>query len=223
MSPLRDLLVTPRAGEAMVDDGRRLRRRASAAAPADAAAALSLGLLAPARELPAAAAGAGLAIARAAPAGLVCVHAPGALTAAPALRAPVRAGAARLAASLRARDLEASAGGRLVLVRLPDDPAQLAGAAARALAAAGALPTVLGVAARNEDVDVLLGARDAILVALPSTAEPALIHLALAGAAALVPCAAALALGLDPVQRALALAGVRAPSAIRQAVEALLS
>lgn len=222
MSPLRDLLVAPRAGEATLDDGRRLRRRAAAATSADFAAALSLGLLAPVRELPAAAVGAGLAITRSAPAALVCVHAPGVPAVEPALRAPARAAAARLAASLRARDLEASARGRLAVARLPDDCAELAGAAARALAAAGALPSVLAVAARDEDVDVLLGARDAILVALPAAADPALARLALAGAAELVPRAAALALGLDPVQRALALAGVRAPGAIRRALEGLL-
>lgn len=222
MSPLRDLLVAPRTGGAMLDDARRVRRRASVGVSADAAPSLSLGLLAPARELPAVAAGAGLAVARAAPAALVCVQAPGAHAAAPALRAPARAVAARLAASLRARDLEASARGRLAVVRLPDDPAELAGAAARALAAAGTLPAVLAVAARHGDVDALLGARDALLVALPAAAEPALARLALAGAAELVPRAAALALALDPVQRALALAGVRAPGAIRRAVEGLL-
>ena len=218
MSPLRDLLVAPRAGEAALHEARPVRRPSSAVA----ATAVSLGVLAPARELPAVAAGAGLALARAAPAALVCVHVPGAHAAAPSLRAPARAAAARLVCSLRARDLEASAGGRLAIVRLPDDPAELAGAAARALAASGGLPAVVAVAARDGDVDVLLGARDALLVALPATAEPALARLALAGAADLVPRAAAIALGLDPVQRALALAGVRAPGAIRQAVEGLL-
>jgi hypothetical protein len=223
VSPLRDLLVAPRTGEATLDDGRSPLRTAPAANLADATPALSLGLLAPARELPAAAAGAGLAVAGMAPATLVCVHAPGGGRAAPALRAPARPGAARLAASLRARDLEASARGRLALARLPDDRAQLAGAAARALAAAGALPTVLAVAARDDDVDLLLGACDAILVALPAAAEPALARLALAGAAALVPRAAALAIGVDPVERALAAAGLRAPGAIRRAVEGLLT
>jgi hypothetical protein len=243
MSSLRDFLVAPRTGEATVDDGRRRPHRARAAASADEAAvddrrwrrrgarpaavdavtALSLGLLAPPRELPAAAAGAGLAIARTGSAALVCVHAPGVGTEAPALRAPARPGAARLAASLRARDLDASARGRLALVRLPDDRAQLAGAAARALAAAGPLPTVLAVAARDDELDVLLAARDAILVALPPATEPALAQLALAGAAGLVPRAAALALGLDPLQRALALAGLRAPRAIRDAVAGLVA
>ena len=55
---------------------------------------------------------------------------------------------------------------------------------------------MLAVAARDGDVDVLLGARDALLVALPATADPALARLALAGAGELVPRAAAVALGL---------------------------
>jgi hypothetical protein len=222
MSPLRDFLVAPRTGEAAVDDRARRMRRARAATPAHAGTAPSLGVLAPTRDLHAAAAGVGLAIARTAPAALVCVHAPGAPAGVPTLRAPARAGAARLAASLRARGLDASARGRLAVVHLPDDRAQLAGTAARALAAAGPLPIVLAVAARDEAVDVLLAACDAILVALPLAAEPALAELALAGAAALAPRAAALAVALDPLQRALALAGVRAPRAISQALEGLV-
>ncbi|HEX6619361.1 MAG TPA: hypothetical protein VF024_06875, partial [Solirubrobacteraceae bacterium] len=73
------------------------------------------------------------------------------------------------------------------------------------------------VAARDDEVDALLAARDAILVALPPSVEPAMARLAVTGAAALAP-AAALTLALDPVQRALALAGVRAPRAIAAAV-----
>jgi hypothetical protein len=220
VSPLRDFLVAPRAGAAAAGDPARRVRGARADASSDVGAAVSLGVLAPARDLPAAAAGVGLAVVRAAPAVLVCVGAP---IPAPVLPAPARTGAARLAASLRARDLEASARGRLALVRLPGDRAQLSGAAARALAAAGPLPTVVALAARDDEVDALLAARDAILVALPTAAEPAMAHLALAGAAALVPCATAVALSLDPLQRALALAGVRAPRAIAQAVMGLVA
>jgi len=62
---------------------------------------------------------------------------------------------------------------------------------------------------------------DAILVALPSSAEPAMAQLALAGATALVPAPAALTLAPDPLQRALALAGVRAPPTIAAAVREL--
>jgi hypothetical protein len=216
MSLLRDFLVAPREGESVVGDrGPRLRRAqvvpSSRAAPA-------IGVLAPARDLPAAAVGAGLALGRSAPAVLVCLSAP---VFAPALRAPARTAAARLAASLRARDLEASARGRLALVHLPDEGRTEA--VTRALAAADGLPTVLAVGARDEEVDALLAAGDAILVALPSSAEPAMAQLVLAGAAALAPAATALTLTLDPVQRALALAGVRAPRTIAEAMRELVA
>jgi len=233
MSPLRDLLVAPRPADGTLEDaprpealarGRlRLLRRTRAAPSATRALAPSLGLLSPARELPAAAAAAGLALARGAPAALVCLHAPGATAHAPSLRAPARAGAARLAASLAARGLAAEARGRLALVALPDDPGECVSAAARALAAAGALPTVLAVGIRDADVDVLLAAQGAILVALAPSTEPTLAALALAGAADLAPSAAAVSLALDPVARTLALAGLRAPRAIRHAVDGLIA
>jgi hypothetical protein len=217
MSLLRDFLVAPRTGETAVEDRARRLRRERAAASAVETAAPAIGVLAPARELPAAAAGVGLAIGRSAPAVLVCLG--GIPVLVPAFRAPARAGAARLAASLRARDLDASARGRLALVRLPDEGRT--DAVTRALAAAGVLPIVLAVATRDQEVDALLAARDAILVALPPSAEPAMAQLALAGAAALVPFAAAVTLAPDPIQRALALAGVRAPRAISEAVREL--
>jgi hypothetical protein len=221
MSALRDFLLAPRTAEAVAAEASpRASRRGGAtdvAAPAP-----SVGVLAAARELPAAAAAVGLAIARGAPAVLVCLAAPGpgasapatppAEAPAPAVRAPARPAAARLAASLRARGLDASARGRLALVSLDD-----VHGAAGALAAAGPLPTVLAFAARGEDADAVLAERDAILVALPPNAEPAMAALALAGASALAP-ATAVTLALDPVQRALALAGLRAPRALAAAV-----
>jgi hypothetical protein len=207
MSPLRDMFVSPRPVQATVDGGFEHPRRGHPAP--------SLGLLATSRDLPAAAAAAGLAIARRAPAVLVCVATP---WPASALRAPARSGAARLAGSLRARGLNASARGRLALVGLPEE--RLADGAAHALAAAGAFPSVLAVAARDDEVDALLATRDAILVALPPSVEPALAQLAVAGAAALAP-AASLTLSLDPLQRALALAGVRAPQAMAAAAQEL--
>jgi hypothetical protein len=272
MSPLRDFLLAPRTGEAAVDDRARRTRRARAARPADEVTAPSLGLLAPARDLPAAAAAVGLAIARTAPAALVCLAAPGP---SPGLRAPARPAAARLAASLRARGLEASARGRLAfahigreplarvggerlahvgggpLAHVGDEPRAhvgdeplahavdeplarlpgelLADAATRALAAAGPLPTLLAVAARDDAIDALLATRDAMLVALPPSAEPALARLALAGALELVARAGPLAravplpLALDPLQRTLAVAGFRAPRAISAAVAELVA
>jgi hypothetical protein len=213
MSLLRDFLVAPRAGEAEVDD-RAARRSPRVRVVTSSPAAPAIGVLAPARDLPVAAAGVGLAIGRSAPAVLVCLSVS---AFAPAWRAPARPASARLAASLRARDLEASARGRLALVHLPD--AERTDAVTRALAAADGLPTVLAVAGRDGELDALLTARDAILVALPPSAEPAMARLALAGAAALVPAAAAITLALDPVQRALALAGARAPRALVAAVQ----
>jgi hypothetical protein len=207
MSLLRDFLVAPRTGEEEVDD----RTARVGGAPA-------IGVLAPARDLPAVAAGVGLAIGRSAPAVLVCLSAP---VSVPAFRAPARAAAVRLAGSLRARDLEASARGRLALVHLSDEGRT--DAVTRAIAAASGLPTVLAVAGRDEEVDALLAARDAILIALPSSAEPAMAQLALVGAAALAPAAAAVALALDPVQRALALAGARAPRTVLAAVQELVA
>jgi hypothetical protein len=150
-------------------------------------------------------------------AALVYLHAAGAELTAP-LRPPARPAAARLAASLAARGLTADARGRLVLAHADGS----ADAPARALAAAGALPTVLAVAARAPDVDELLSAQDAILVALPPTADPALAELALSGARELCRSAVAVTLALDAVTRALALGGWRAPRAVSEAVEVLV-
>jgi hypothetical protein len=136
---------------------------------------------------------------------------------------PASAAAACLAASLGARAIDAEARGRVALARLPDDPEELAAAAARAFAAAGELATVLAVAQRTDGVDVLLGAQDAILVVLGAEADPALAALTLAGASELTVSAAAITLALDPVQRALALAGGRSPRAIRHAIEGLIA
>jgi hypothetical protein len=209
MSPLRDLLIEPRPGEQQ--------------APTGAAGAPALGVLASPRDLPMVALAAGLALARGRSGALVCLHAPGAPAVPPSPRVPARAGAGRLAASLTARGLAAEARGPLAVVRLPDDPAELSPAAARALAAAGPLPTVLGVARRSEAVDALLGACDAILVALSPAAEPSLAALALAGATELAPSAAAIELALDPVQRTLALAAAWSPRTIRHAIEGLVA
>jgi hypothetical protein len=207
--PLRDLLIAPREDEATAP---RERPEAAALAP-------SLGVLANARDLGAVAVAAGVVVARRSPAALVCLHAPGAGLPAPAFRAPAGAAAARLANSLRARGFVADARGRVAVVELAGDESDVSGAAARALAAAGALPAVFAVAVRDQDIDVVLAARDAVLVALPPSTDPTLAELAASGAARLAPRATSIALSLDPASRALALAGLRAPAAIRAAVE----
>jgi len=191
--------------------------------PAPAALAPSLGVLAHPRDLPAVAIAVGVVVARRGPAALVCMQVPGDELPAPALRAPPRAAATRLAGSLRARGLVAHVRGRVAVVELAREADHPSDAATRALAAAGALPTVLAVAARDPDLDVLLAAQDAILVALPPSADPTLAELAASGAARLAPRATSITLNLDPASRALALAGLRAPAAVRTAVEGALA
>ena len=234
---LRNLLIAPRAADFDADaaapraaDGDAEASLASSLArirfgrrrvPAPRAAAASIAVLAPAREVRALGAAVGLVALRRHPAALVCVHAPGDAAPGASLRAPARTAAARLAASLRARGLDADPRGRVVLVEAgDDDPAT---AASRALSAAGPLPTVLAVAARDPDLDVLLGAQDAILVALPPSTDPALAALAAASACQLAPSAASIPLAFDPLSRTLALSGLRAPAALRAAVEALVA
>jgi hypothetical protein len=185
--------------------------------PRTAASTRSLAVLAPARDLPAIAAGAALALAGRAPTVLVCLHAT--TTEPPPPLIPPRAAATRLARSLTTRGFSAYARGRLVLARAP---ATSPAAATHALAAAASLPAVLGVGVRDAEVDALLAAQEAILVALPPSADPALAELALAGATLLAPAGATM-VGLDPVSRALALAGIRAPGSIVAAVRELLS
>jgi hypothetical protein len=196
------------------------RREPQAGANALAA---SIGVLAPARDVLAVALAVGVVVARRHPAALVCVHAPAAVPHAPALRAPAVPAAARLAASVRARDLSADARGKVALAELATADAEPAVAAARAVAAAGPLPTVLAVAARDPDLDALLSTQDAIVVALPPSTEAALAELAATSACALTANAASMTLTLDPASRTLALAGLRAPAAVRAAVEALLA
>ena len=240
---LRDLLIAPREGDGEGEAGEAAPREASA--PGEAASrrvavrlrlplrarervgvvalAPSLGVLATARDLPAIAVAVGVVVARRSPAALVCVHVAGDELPAPALRAPPRAAATRLAGSLRARGFVADVRGRVAVVQLAREAEHAAGAAARALAAAGELPTVLATAARDPDLDVLLGAQDAILVALPPSADPTLAELAASGAARLAPTATSIAVSFDPASRAFALAGLRAPAAVRAAVHGLIA
>jgi hypothetical protein len=98
-------------------------------------------------------------------------------------RAPATIGARRLAASLAARNQEARATGRLVVSRLPEDPAEATVVAMRATGAAGDAPTVLVVAtARPGGLDELLAQQDVLVVASPrGDAGDALADLALAG------------------------------------------
>ena len=119
---------------------------------------------------------------------------------------------------MRVRDLEAHARGRLAVAALPADPGDAATAAARAQTAASGLPSVLALAARHDELDALLAAQDAIVVALRAGSEPGLAPLAVSSAQALGAAAVAFDLRPDPLARALATAGARAPRAMRDAV-----
>jgi hypothetical protein len=226
---LRDLLIAPREvgpeappapSDAAAPRPRFMRRAGRGDAVALAA---SVGVLANPRDVRAVAVAIGIVIAHRHPAALVCVHAAGGEPHAPVFRVPARSAASRLAASLRAREITADARGKVALAELASGELGPATAATRALAVAGALPTVLAVASREPDIDALLATQDAILVAQPPSTDPALVELATASATALTPNAASLQLALDPASRTLALAGLRAPAAIRTAIEGLLA
>jgi hypothetical protein len=79
--------------------------------------------------------------------------------------APAVAGARRLAASMHARGLNAAATGRLVLVRLDDDPHIAVAEADRVAAAAGDAPIVTAICGpRDPTFDALLEAQDCAVV-----------------------------------------------------------
>jgi hypothetical protein len=144
-------------------------------------------------------------------AGLVAVWRPHGGPSSPALRAPPTRHARRLAASLSARGLDASASGRLARVKLPEPPPEAAAAAERALAAAQA-PAVLVVAGpRCAALDAVLATLDRLLVAAAPGEDPALARLAADGLARLGPPADLVAGLGSPLVRALAGYGLLAP------------
>lgn len=118
-----------------------------------------------------------------APVIVVCVWT-GDLAAGSAWRAPALPAARKLAATLRAREHDAQAAGRLAVVRLPSAPDEAAAQARRAAAAAGAAPTVLALGGpRVAAFDALLAQQDLVVVAASSGADPALARLAVGGLA----------------------------------------
>jgi hypothetical protein len=102
----------------------------------------------------------------------------------PAARSPAGAttpGARRLATRLVARDLMATACGRLAWLALDPDPAEAAGEFRRSIAAAGG-PVVLAVAgARPAPFEPLLADLDLCIAVLPPDVDPELAALALDG------------------------------------------
>jgi hypothetical protein len=128
--------------------------------------------------------------------------------------APATAGARRLAASMHARGLDAVATGRLVLVRLDDDPHVAVAEAEHAAAAAGDAPIVTAICGpRDPAFDALLEAQDcAIVVARDVPDEVRRLAVAALGprAVAVSPLAA--------VSDRAARAGIWVPPAARRAV-----
>ena len=206
----------PHADRAPTRERARPRPRTEAA-PAGAQPAPAVAVLAPPAD--AAALGAVLALAlardRRVPTAVVCVW-----SAAPARstgRAPARPAAARLAATLAGRGHHAQAAGRLVLVKLADAAEEAASESLRVGAAAGAAPTILALAGpRLAAFDGALAAQDLVVVAVPSSADPALAQLALAGLDRALICPLPPA---DPA-RALAAAGVALLPSARRALAA---
>lgn len=132
-------------------------------------------------------------------------------------RLPATGAARHLALRLDARGLAAEASGRLVRVRLPDDPGAAAAAAERA--AGASCPVVLALAGpRDETLDRVLAAQDVVVLAHAAGTDPALARAAEASLADLpVPVVACHVRAAGP-SRAVAAAGLGAPPGLVQAV-----
>jgi hypothetical protein len=152
---------------------------------------------------------------------LVCAWPPGPW-AQPALQGPARVGARQLRRSLAAREIEATASGKLVRVLLPEPGEQAAAVATRAMGAASA-PAVLVLAGpRPESLDELLLRHDAIVVAADPDADRTLVDLAVATLAGRHPAVSPCTLPLGAVARALAAAGLAAPIGAGRALAPVL-
>ncbi|MDX6718863.1 MAG: hypothetical protein QOJ63_1117 [Solirubrobacteraceae bacterium] len=165
-----------------------------------------------------AALGLALASRRGAPAVSVCVWT-GGPPCRSAWRAPALPAARRLAATLRAREHDCRAAGRLAVVRLPPAPDEAAAQARRAAAAAGAAPTVLALGGpRVAAFDALLAEQDLVVVATSSGADPALARLAVGGLASWTARACVCEVPPTHPARSLAAAGVALLPSARRAL-----
>jgi hypothetical protein len=124
--------------------------------------------------------------------------------------------ARRLAATLGGRGLEAHANGTLAVVMAPADAVQAVAVAARALAAAGAAPSVLALGRRDPRFDALLGEQDRVLVTGSPGAEPAIAALAVAGLASVARDVRACQVEPSPLARAVVASGIWVPATIRR-------
>jgi hypothetical protein len=149
----------------------------------------AVAVLAPPADAPALGAALALALARAerTPVAALCVWSP--QPGRSGWRAPPMPAAARLARTLTARGHDATAAGRIAVVRLSPVCEEAASQALRVGAAAGAAPTVLALAGpRAAAFDELLAMQDLVVVAVAPAADPALARLATAGLQRALTC-----------------------------------
>ncbi|MGI8593181.1 MAG: hypothetical protein ACR2ML_02255 [Solirubrobacteraceae bacterium] len=131
---------------------------------------------------------------------------------------PVRR-ARRLVKSLQARDLRASAAGRLVRVELPAEPEAAIASAARAEVTTDAPMVVVVAGPREAAIDRLLTEHDLLLLAVGDESDP-LVDLAHDSLAQLGPRVATIPAAVPPLTRALAVWGL-GPGKGLPAIEAL--
>ena len=177
----------------------------------------AVAVLAPPMDAPSLAAALGLALARVhrSPVAVVCVWAP--QPARSGWRAPPMPAAARMARALAGRGHQATAGGRLAIVRLSTSCEEAASQALRVGAAAGGAPVVLALAGpRAAAFDELLALQDLVVVAVAPASDPALARLAAAGLERALTCAVPRG---DP-GRVLAAAGLVLLPSTRRAIAA---
>ena len=125
---------------------------------------------------------------------------------------PALPAARRLAGSLSLREVPARPCGRLVVVRLDEDPAHALAQARRIDAAAPEAPVVTVVhGPRSASTDALLGTHDTTVVVLPADAPAALDDLARAERGVRVVSA-----GVPALAKALAVTGIPVLPAIRR-------
>lgn len=200
--------------------GRAEDARAAATAQRGHADPPAVGLLCPSADAPSFGAALGLALAarHRAPVVAVCLWT-GETPAGAAWRAPAHPAARRLVANLVGRGHDARAAGRLVIVRLPADPAEAVAQARRASAAAGATPVVLTLGGpRLAAFDELLAEQDLVVVATAIGTDPALARLALAGVQSAARRACLCEVPPARAQRSLAAAGLTLLPSTRRAL-----
>ncbi len=180
----------------------------------------AVAVLAPPADAHAFGAALALALARAerSPAAVLCVWSP--QPGRSGWRAPPMPAAARLARTLTSRGHEATAAGRLAVVRLSASGEEAASQALRVGAAAGPAPAVLALAGpRAAAFDELLAMQDLVVVAVTPESEPALARLATAGLDRALTCPVPAA---DP-GRIVAAAGLAVLPSTRRALAAPLA